>query len=105
MSTLEQLSAELVDAIKNPPYEVGKAYLFRCVTYHYIGTVVHIGPLEVVLRDSVWVADTGKFQPALETGALADWMHYPDDAPVILGRLSIVDATPWRHTLPPRRTS
>jgi len=95
----------LQNAIDNPPFEVGGIYFFRCVTFHYIGKIVHIGPLEIVLKDVVWVADSGKFQPALETGQLSDWMHYPAESPVILGRLSIVDATPWRHSTPPRRTS
>jgi len=97
-------NSELFDRlITDCPLEEGQAYLFRCVTYHYIGTVVKVGPFEIVLKDAVWVADSGNFQGALEKGTISDAMHYPVGAPVILGRLSIVDATPWVHPLPAKR--
>jgi hypothetical protein len=91
--------------INDAPYEVGKTYFFRCVTFHYIGTVRAIGVMEIVLSDVVWVAASGKFQVALETGQLVDWMMYPDGAPVILGRMSVVDATPWSNPMPVRRNA
>lgn len=103
--TPQQLEAlnDVIDGVRNAPYEVGGTYLFRCVTYHYIGTVTYVGPMEIVLKNAVWVADSGKFDDALEKGTLTDYMHYREGDPVVLCRLSIVDATPWRNPLPPRQ--
>ena len=100
---IENLTQLFSDMIEKSPYEIGQTYFFRCVTYHYIGTVVSVGLSEVVLRDAVWVAESGKFRNALEEGTIADAMPYVKGDPVILGRFGIVDATPWRHPLPETR--
>lgn len=100
---INKLAAIFAESVESPPYEVGSTYFFRCVTYHYIGTVVHVGLMEVVLKNVVWVADSGKFQDCLEKGTVADYQHYRDGDPVVLGRFSVVDATPWRNPLPPKR--
>ena len=84
-------------------YKVGEYMFFRCVTYHYVGRVEQVGAFEILIRDPVWVAESGKWQHAYETGTLVDYMDGPEF--LLLGRLSIVDAGPWIHGKPPHRTS
>lgn len=79
-------------------FPAGHYMYFRCVTYHYVGKIERVLPYEVLLSNPVWVADSGKWQRAYETGELTDYMHGPDY--LLLGRLSIVDAGPWTAAPP-----
>ncbi len=80
------------------PWVVGRAYFIRTVTMHVVGRLVSVCERELVLEDAAWVADSGRFNNALKTGALAEVEPFVDS--VIVGRGSIVDATEWRHALP-----
>lgn len=84
--------------VKDQPFKIGQPYYFRCVTYHYVGVVTKVGPYEIVIKNPVWVADSGKWDRAYATGELTDYMYGPDH--LILGRLSIVDAGPWTAPMP-----
>lgn len=81
------------------PYIVGKAYLIRTVTNYLIGRVVCVMETEIIIEDASWVADTGRYANAIETGVLKEVEPYPDGN-VIVGRGSVVDACEWRHPLP-----
>jgi hypothetical protein len=80
---------------KEVPFEVGKKYFLRCVTYHSIGTVKAIVGDFLILKDAVWVADSGRLNPALKTGEVNEMEDYINDTIVAIG--SIVDATEWSH--------
>ena len=80
------------------PWRVGTAYFIRTVTYHLVGRLTRVGPLELELEDAAWVADSGRWNEALRTGKLSEVEPFPE--PVIVGRGAISDATPWRHPLP-----
>ena len=89
-------------------YEVGKAYVFRCVTYHYVGRVKKIYLRELVLEDGAWIAETGgrecRWADFLEKGAAnsSEIEPYPaqTNGEVIIPLGGIVDASPWIHDLP-----
>jgi len=81
------------------PYVIGTAYLIRTVTHYLTGRVTAVTRQEVVLEDSAWVADTGRFHEALKTGVVSEVEPFPDGS-VIVGRGAIVDAVPWTHKLP-----
>jgi hypothetical protein len=68
------------------------------VTYFVVGKLSEVHPMELVLTEASWVADTGRFHAALETGRLAE--VEPFTRPVIIGRNAVVDATEWTHALP-----
>lgn len=70
----------------------------RTVTHYYTGRVVSVGATFVRLADAAWIADTGRFATALETGALGEVEPFPSGVAVALG--SIVDVAPWSHELP-----
>lgn len=77
--------------------EVGKCYLFRCVTYHQVGRVRAINANEIILEDASWVANSGLFAPALKTGKLEE-TEYTGVTGV--KQAAIVDWFPWDHELP-----
>ena len=80
------------------PYKIGQAYFIRTVTHYYTGKLVHAGAHELVLDQVAWIADTGRFATALETGEFSE--IEPMLGLVIIGRGAIVDASEWQHKLP-----
>jgi len=81
------------------PYPVGKGVFVRTVTMHLTGRLVEVTAQELVLEDAAWIADSGRFAAALETGELSEVEPYPDGR-VIVGRGAIVDCVEWPHALP-----
>lgn len=79
-------------------FELGKAYLIRTVTMYYTGRISAITDTDLVLTTASWIADTGRFSNALETGELSEVEPFIDE--VIISRSAIIDATQWRHDLP-----
>lgn len=72
-------------------WKVGSNYLIRTVTMIQAGKLVKVTDKELVLQDASWVADTGRFQNALQSGEFAEVEMFPND--VIIGRAAIIDAT------------
>ena len=88
------------DAAPHQPYELGQDYLIRTVTHIDIGTVVEVGPQEIVLENASWIADTGRYHNAVKDGTLNEVEPYSDGERVILGRGAVIDACRWNHSLP-----
>lgn len=79
------------------PYIVGKLYFIRTVTFYYIGRLIAMTPIELVLDQCSWVADTGRFSDALKNGTVNENEPFPD-GPVIIGRSVVIDAHIWTGT-------
>ena len=79
-------------------WEIGKNYLIRTVTMIQLGKLKTVTDKELVLSDACWVADTGRFNVALEKGTLNEVEMFQRD--VIVGRGGIIDATEWLAELP-----
>ena len=79
------------------PFEVGKSYFIRTVTYHVVGTVEAIKGAFLVLEDASWVADSGKFSTAIANGELSE-VEYVGN--MIVNTSAIADATQWKHKCP-----
>ena len=84
------------------PYKVGKAYFIRTVTFYFTGRLVRVTNQELVLEDAAWIADTGRFATALETGDFSEVEPYPAQE-LIIGRSSIIDAILWDKNLPKKQ--
>lgn len=82
---------------KELPFEIGKAYFIRTVTYHVLGQVKQISGDFLVLEKASWVADSGRFSLAIGKGELSE-VEYIDAA--IINTNAIADACPWVHKLP-----
>ena len=82
-------------------WEIGKLYIIRTVTYFQVGRLAAVYPLELVIEDACWVADTERWNETLLTGKVREAEPFPDGK-VIVGRTAVVDAAEWKH--PPIRT-
>lgn len=89
---------KLTNETSSEVFEVGKSYFFRTVTYHLTGKVKEVKGKFLVLTDAAWIADSGRFQQAINKGELDE--VEPVDVNVFLNIDSIVDAFEWRHDLP-----
>jgi len=90
------------NAQNKPPtfIEIGKNYLFRSCTYHYIGTVSKIRGDEIMLSPAAWLADSGRFSNALKTGAVNEVEPYVQESFCVVMRQALVDYCPWDHGVP-----
>ncbi len=84
--------------ITSTTLQVGKCYLIRTVTMMYTGRLVQITETDFLLEDAAWIADSGRYANALETGELSEVEPYPDK--VSISRVAYVDAALWHHPLP-----
>lgn len=80
------------------PLRLANKVFIRGVTNYYTGKIVALTTNEIVLSDAAWVADTGRFSSALESGIFAELEPYP--GLVSVNRGSICDVTDWPHALP-----
>lgn len=76
---------------------IGSKLFIRTVTYHCTGRVVGIKDGFIQLEDSAWIADSGRFADALETGKVSE-VEPTKRMWVAVG--SIVDFFEWKHDLP-----
>jgi hypothetical protein len=82
---------------KEVPFEIGKDYFIRTVTYHTTGKVVDIVGSFLVLEDAAWIADSGRFHNALKSGVVDESEPFVRCA--FINIETIVDATPWEFKL------
>lgn len=73
-------------------WQIGGKYFIRAVTYFLTGELVKLTDQELVLKSAAWIADTGRFMQAVESGDFAEVEPFPIDRPVIVNRGAIVDA-------------
>lgn len=83
---------------KGHSIEIGKAYLFRSVTYHLIGKVVAVTDTDIVLEQASWLADSGRFSECLATGKVNE--NEPIPGRHIVFRGGLIDAAEWVHGTP-----
>ncbi len=83
------------------PIQVGNAVLIRTVTHYHTGLIVEINENHLVLEKAAWVADTGRFSNALESGTLNE--VEPFNGPVAVFIAAIIDVTDWNHELPEKQ--
>ena len=86
--------------INETPFEVGKSYFIRTVTYHLVGKVKKITGnfLELEKNTISWIADSGRFNTAINEGLLSEVEPVKMEGGINLG--SITDYFVWTHPLP-----
>lgn len=99
--TLKQIN-EIKSLINNKsdihPYEIGRNYFIRTVTYFFTGKLISVYEYEIVLEDAAWIPDTGRYSDSFKTGNHAE--VEPIDGKIIIGRQAIIDCTRWDKPLP-----
>ena len=79
------------------PFEIGKAYLIRTVTYHQVGVLKEIIGDFLIFKDASWVADSGRFSDCLSKGSFNEVEYV---GPMMINKTAIVDAFPWENKVP-----
>ena len=87
----------LSDTNDELPFEIGKKYFIRTVTYHLVGKVTGITGKFVHMKDASWVADSGRFMNAIKEGNLDEVEPVGN---VTFNSMSIIDVFDWKHDLP-----
>lgn len=91
------LESESETVISEGPFEIGKAYLIRTVTYHQIGILKDIQGDFLIFKDASWVADSGRFSDCLSKGTFNEVEYV---GPMLINKTAIVDAFPWENKVP-----
>lgn len=87
----------VIDA-NTAPYEIGKNYIIRTVTMTYTGKLVWVGDKELVVENTAWIPDSGRWMQAVRNGTLDE--VEPMNERAIIGRGAIVDASVISWDLP-----
>jgi len=91
------LEAENGNCESGDPFEIGKAYLIRTVTYHQVGILKEIVGDFLIFKDASWVADSGRFSDCLSKGVFNEIEYV---GPMMINKTAIVDAFPWENKVP-----
>lgn len=83
------------------PYVIGRNYLIRTVTHTYTGKLLWVGDKELVLGTPAWIADSGRWMQAVQSGTLDE--VEPMNGQLIVGRGAIVDASVVEWDLPTKQ--
>ena len=73
------------------PYNIGANHFIRTVTMAYTGKLIEVHEHELILENAAWIADTGRFMQALQSGVFSEVEPFPLGR-VIVGRGALVDA-------------
>jgi len=84
--------------MENYPFEIGQSYFIRTATYHCTGKVKAIKSHFLVLEDGAWIADSGRFNEAINNGSLSE--VEPVNVEMGVNIDSIIDYFVWNHPLP-----
>jgi hypothetical protein len=83
---------------KAHPFVIGSNYFIRTVTHSQTGKLVAVYDTEIVLENAAWIADSGRFQQALEKSEFSEVEMFPVNSRVIIGRGAIIDAAEIKST-------
>lgn len=97
-SAAEQALAVLGGS-ESHPYRIGQSYFVRTLTYHYTGRIVRVTDKELVLSESAWIPESGRWAECLRTGVVEKCEPTPDDVLAIVPRDGSASYE-WKHPLP-----
>ena len=87
----------IVEKSKDNPFEIGKAYLIRTVTYHQVGILKEIQGDFLIFKDASWVADSGRFSDCISKGTFNEVEYV---GAMGINKTAIVDFFPWENKVP-----
>ena len=99
LKEIQALSCGTTRSAKHP-YPTGCNVIIRTVTHYYTGRLIEVFDHEIVLEDAAWIADTGRWAAALESGSFGEVEPYPKGRRVIVGRGAIIDCSELSGNLP-----
>jgi hypothetical protein len=81
------------------PYVIGERYYIEQVTKYFTGRLVALTDNEFILDQCAWIADTGRYAQAMQSGNFSDVEPFPDGL-VFVARNATVMVRPWSLVLP-----
>jgi len=87
--------------VSKSPIKIGNKVLIRTVTHYHTGKIIEINKDHLVLDKAAWIADTGRFSSALESGSFNEIEPFKN--PVAVFTSAIIDVTNWSHDLPEKQ--
>jgi len=100
LATLLRGGTVITQPCDSHPWKIGANYFIRTVTHHFTGRLDAVYPTEIVLLNTAWIADDGRFSDALKSGEFNEVEPYPGTGRVIIGRASLIDACELTTPLP-----
>ena len=97
LGEIKEISKLIGSQKKEVPFEIGKAYFIRTVTYHFTGKLDKIVGDFLCFSKAAWIAESGRFMQCIEDGALNEVEPIGDWCVNIN---SITDFGEWKHDLP-----
>ncbi len=82
------------------PFTIGRKYFIRTVTFHFTGRVKSIVGKFIILEDAAWIADSGRFAGAIQTGNMNEVEPFPSGHDLIVNTDTITDAVEVKFELP-----
>ena len=102
LEVLKTKSGSVINSGKRIPFEVGKKYFIRTVTYHSTGEVSDIVGDFLILKKGAWIADSGRLNDAMKKGfnKIDSAEIEPYEVEWMINVNSIVDACEYPYSLP-----
>ena len=102
LEVLKTKSGNVINGAKPIPFEIGKKYFIRTVTYHSTGLVKAIVGDFLILDKGAWIADSGRLNDAMKKGfnEVESAEIEPYEVEWIINMGSIVDACEYPFALP-----
>ena len=93
----DQINYEDIFDIDSYEQLIGKKIFIRTVTYHLLGEVVKIVGKLVFMKNTVWVADSGRFMQFIKEGEINEYEEVGD---WFFNLETVIDGCEWKHELP-----
>ena len=76
---------------------IGKKLFIRTVTFHFVGEVTKVFGSFLQMKNTVWVADSGRFMQAIKEGSLKEYEEIGD---WFVNLETVSDFGEWKHSIP-----
>ena len=88
----EERKTAPVKSVQKHPYTLKKQWFVQTATHYFVGLLSAVTDGELILDEAAWVADTGRFNEFMKTGAASELE--PCNGPVVVNRGAIIAAMP-----------
>jgi len=85
-----------VKSVQKHPYVIGEQWFIQTATLYYVGTLTGVTEGELIIEDSAWVADTGRFNEFMSGKQAAEMEPCGS---VVINRGAIISAMPRQKTI------
>ncbi len=88
-----------IPASETYPYVIGERYYIEQVTKYFTGRLVGVTEKELILDQCAWIANTGRYAQAMQTGSFNEVEPFPDGLVFVMRGAGVI-VKPWSLLLP-----